>query len=231
VEYKLYCLKISQKLNLFASKKIKQNKIYIPVATKNNLKELAVIAREIREGGLPKYLVRMKLKGRLGYGIFLHPEAKPIMKGGVIAPYSGEVMICPQNQEGDSDYLFALIPDLLLTKQEQTLLDPKSRYHPRRLYSIDLDADKKGNFTRFINHSTKPNVEAHLLRIPANAVGLMPAPFEIIYFAKKMIRPGQQLLVSYEGDDKSYWGALKIKPFPMTPNTFQLNASLQIVRR
>ena len=85
MEYKLYCLKISQKLNLFASKKIKQNKIYIPVATKNNLKELAVIAREIREGGLPKYLVRMKLKGRLGYGIFLHPEAKPIMKGGVIA--------------------------------------------------------------------------------------------------------------------------------------------------
>jgi len=228
MEFKLARQKISHKLKLFGSKKIRQNKIYVPLATKNNLIEIAAMARKIQKKGLPKHLVLKKLNGNLGHGIFLHPEAKPIMMGETIAPYSGEVYIAPQNIGENSDYVFSLISDLLLTKEEQRLLDPKSRYHPRRLYSLDLDAYKKGNFTRFINHSDKPNVEAQLLRIPVNSLGLQPAHFEMIYIAKKMIRPGQQLLVCYDGEDKSYWGPLKIKPYQMTPKTFQLNSSLQI---
>jgi hypothetical protein len=85
---------------------------------------------------------------------------------------------------------------------------------------LDLDAHKVGNFTRFINHSAKPNVEAHFLRIPKNSLGIAPSLFEIVYIASKTIRPGEQLLVCYEGDDNSYWGALRIKPFAMTPRTF-----------
>lgn len=220
---------ISKKLNAFGSKKIKSNGIYVPRAPINILKELVLVSREIQENGLPKNLVLKKLKGKLGFGMFLHPEAKPIQKGSVIAPYSGEVYIVPQNDGENSDYTFALISDLILTKEEHLQWDPKRKYHPRRVYSIDLDAHKKGNFTRFINHSEKPNVEAQFLRIPANSLGLAPAPFELIYVAKKTIRPGEQLLVCYEGEDKSYWGALNIKPFPMTPKTFTLNSSLEIV--
>jgi hypothetical protein len=100
----------------------------------------------------------------------------------------------------------------------------------RRLYSVDLDADKKGNFTRFINHSEKPNIEAQFVKIPSNKLGISPGSCEVIYVAKKTIHPGEQLLVCYEGDDKSYWGALKIKPFPMTPKTFVLNSSCEIVK-
>ncbi len=226
MKFKLARLKISKELNVFSSQMIKKHKVDVLRATKNNLTEIAAISQEIQENGLPKHLVLKKLKGGIGHGIFLHPEAKPILKGEMIAPYSGEVFLSPQNQEDDSDYMFSLIADLLLTKKEQTHFDPENRYHPRRLYSLDLDARKQGNFTRFINHSEKPNIEAKLLRFPSDSLG---ATFEIVYFAKKNIRPGEQLLVCYDGDDDSYWGALNIKPFLMTPKTFQLNSSLKIV--
>ncbi|MGB7977990.1 MAG: SET domain-containing protein [Chlamydiales bacterium] len=183
--------------------------------TKKNLKELSKVLNEIEQWTLPRYLVRVKLKGKLGYGIFLHPKAEPILAGQVIAPYAGEVSIVPQNETDDADYAFDPVTDFHLTKEEQAKFDPKKRYHPRRLYALKLDAAKKGNFTRFINHSDKPNVVAYLVSSRSN-------PYEIIYFAKKTIRPGEQLLVCYEDDQESYWGVLGIKPFPMTPQTFRL---------
>ena len=203
--------------------------MHVLLASRKILKELAPILEDIQTRGLPKYLVLKKLRGKLGFGVFLHPEAKPILKNEPIAPYAGAVTISPQNQGGDSDYAFALITDMKLTRKEQHDWDPTRKYHPRRLYSIDLDAQETGNFTRFINHSEKPNIEAQLVRIPANSLSLEPAPFEIFYMAKKTIRPGEQLLVCYDGKDNSYWGALNIKPFPMTPKTFKLNSSLQVI--
>ncbi len=224
MKFKLERLIIDDQLKEFAIKKIRQHKLSIPKASRKILKELAEVLEEIQKNGLPKYLILHKLQKGVGYGIFLHPEAKPILKGQVIAPYSGEVALYPQNQGESSDYMFSLITDLVLSKKDQLFWDPDRCYHPKRLYSIDLDADKKGNFTRFINHSEQPNIEASFLRIPANSLGLTPAPFELLYVAKKTIRPGEQLLVCYEGEDKSYWSALNIKPFPMTPKTFKINA-------
>jgi len=227
MKFRLPRQEISQKLTGLGNKKIKENKIWIPVATKKILNELSQMMQKICQYGLPKHLVCKKLKNKLGFGIFLHPKAKPILKGELIAPYSGEVFIFAQNDEDTTDYAFALIPDLHLSKKEQLEWDSTRRYHPRRLYSIDLDAKKKGNFTRFINHSDKPNVEAKFLRIPTNSFGLIPAPFELFYVAKKIIRPGEQLLVSYEPEEKHFWGA--IKPFSMTPKSFRLNSSLEVV--
>lgn len=217
---------IDQKLSSFLKKKIKEKKIHVPRMSKKNLQELIAVGKRIEEEGLPSYLVLKKLEKKLGHGIFLHPEAKPILKGEVIAPYTGKVLIAPQNQGENSDYTFYLISDLILTKKEQALWDPTQAYHPRRLYSIDLDAEKKGNFTRFINHSQKPNLEAIFYRIPS--IEGRDAGFEIVYVAKKKILPGEQLLVCYEGEDKSYWGAIGVKPFPMTPKTFYLDSSLKL---
>jgi Proteins containing SET domain len=231
MKFRLQRQEVEKSLSDFCLNKIKQNEINVPRANKKILKGMPAILKEIQKNGLPNYLLIKKLKGKLGYGVFLHPEAKAILKGTLIAPYSGEVILCPQNGESNSDYIFALISDLLLTKEEQLKWDPTRRYHPRRLYSVDLDAHKKGNFTRFINHSETPNIEAQFVKIPSNSEGLSPAPFELIYVAKKTIYPGEQLLVCYEGEDKSYWGALKIKPFPMTPKTFLLNSSCKIVNR
>lgn len=227
MEFKTPLSIINEELISFAAKILKRDRVWVPKLSKAGLSQLANVAQEIQKNGLPQHFVLKKLKGKLGSGIFLHPKASPIERGTVIGVYAGEVYLAPQNGDDNSDYAFALLSDLRLTKEEQRQFDPKRRYHPRRLYSLDLDADKRGNFTRFINHSEKPNVEAQFLKIPVNRLGLEPSPFEIVYVAKKTIHPGEQLLVCYDGDDKSYWGALGIKPFPMTPRTFKLNSSLE----
>jgi hypothetical protein len=213
------------------TREMKKQKTYVFSASKKDLKEIYEVSGEIRRHGLPKYLVRKKLPKALGYGIFLHPKAKPILKGQVIAPYAGEVSILPQNMPDDSAYAFATVCDFHLPKEEQALLDDKLFFHPRRLYFVNVDALKKGNFTRFINHSEKPNVVVHFVRIPSNSFGLKPAPMEIVYYAKRTIHPGEQLLVCYEDGEKTYWAPLNIKPFPMTAKTFQLSSSLKLIHR
>ena len=222
-QFQLPRQKISDELGRFLPEMMKRNRVRIRPASKNQMLAIAKVSRKILSEGLPSDFVLKKLPKKLGFGIFLKLNAKPIERGAVIAPYTGEVLLCPQNEEGSSDYVFALVADLTLTKSEQQALDPKHRYHPRRLYAIDVDAENMGNFTRFINHSDQPNVKADLLRVPKNDLGLEPSFFEMIYFAKKTIHPGEQLLVCYEGDDNSYWGASNIEPFPMDPRTFRLD--------
>lgn len=214
---------IANYLAKFSFTKIKSEKISVPKAPLKRLLEIKKVAQEIEKEGIPRRFVLKKLEGKLGHGIFLHPNAQPIQRGEVIGPYSGKVNLAPQEYGDGSDYIFSLLSDLHLTKAEQKLFDPKNKFHPRRLYSLDLDADKRGNFTRYINHSAKPNVEAHLWSLEAS-------PCEIIYVAKKTIHPGEQLLVCYDGEDKSYWGRLKIKPVPITPQTFLLLPTLKLHR-
>lgn len=212
-----------------AAREIRKQKIEVIKATQKNLKELKKICDAVEISGLPGYLVCKKLPNGLGKGIFLHPKAKPIKKGTIIGPYSGKASIIGQNDPGDSAYAFAPICEIRLTKKEQARFDPKRSFHPRRLYALDIDAIEEGNFIRFVNHSEKPNVEALLYRIPKNSLNLPPSPAEVMYVAKKTIRPGEQLLVSYEGEDKSYWNSLNIKPVPVDPRTYLLSESGQIV--
>lgn len=229
--FRLARLKIAKQLKELSEAKIARDRILVPVASKQTVQEIAAVTREIRRREIPQRFVLKRLKGKLGYGLFLHPEAKPIARGEAIAPYSGVAFLAPQTQDHPSNYIFSLFSGWRLTKEEQQRFDPANRYHPRRFYSLDLDAEKNGNFTRFINHSDQPNIEADLIRIPTNSLGLKPGPFEMVYFAKKKIRPGEQLLICYDGDDKSYWGACGIKPFAMKPNTFVLNAILEVVEK
>src|SRR5690606_41421034 len=91
-----------------------------------------------------------------------------------------------------------------------------------------LDARHKGNFTRFINHSENPNLAAYTISVPKNPFGIAPSPIEVVYFAKKKIRPGEQLLVSYEDGAKNYWNRSMGNPFPMTPQTFLLRTVLKL---
>jgi hypothetical protein len=221
----------NEEIRAVIAREVRRQKIYLPALPKNYLKELAQVEQEIEKQGLPKYLVLKKLPGKLGYGIFLHPKAKPILRGQIIAPYTGEVMFVPQNVVDDSAYAFELMEKIILTRAEQGRLDGKHRYHPRRRYCVHVEALKKGNFTRFINHSEQPNVVAGLYKIPTNPYGLLPSPLEVIYRAQKKIHPGEQLLVCYEGDDASYWSAMGIKPIPIIPTTFQLNSLLKLVKQ
>lgn len=231
MKFKLHRQKIPQNIIKIISKEIARQKIATSKPNPQNLKEMAKLKSVIEKKGLPSYLILRKLKKGLGYGIFLHPEAKPLERGQIIAPYACEVTLAPENLFDDSDYAFSPISDILLTKEEQKEVDPERRHHPRRIYSLNLDAARKGNFTRFINHSDKPNVCADIFHIPKNRYGLTPMPIEIVYVAKKRILPGEQLLVSYEDEEKSYWGAAGITPLPITPQTYTLNRFLRLQER
>lgn len=202
----------------------RKQKLSLLRASEQHLKELAEVAHSIKHKGLPEYLVCKKLPNDLGYGIFLHPEAEPLVKGRVVAPYTGDTLLVPQNVSDDALYAFEPLSNINLTREEQKKFHSKGRYHPRRHYSLHVDAGKSGNFTRFINHSEKPNVAAELVRIPSNSYGVPESPLAVIYFITKTVRPGEQLLVSYDGDDHSYWSALDIKPFPLFAKTFYLEA-------
>ncbi len=191
-------------------------------ATKQHIKELAIVAQSIKHKGLPEYLICKQLPKDLGYGIFLHPESKPLTKGRVVAPYTGDTLLVPQNVSDDALYAFEPLSNINLTREEQKKFHSKGRFHPRRHYSLHIDAEKSGNFTRFINHSESPNVAAELVRIPPNSDDVPESPLAVIYFITRTVQPGEQLLVSYDGDEHSYWGALDIKPFPLFPNTFFL---------
>lgn len=191
--------------------------------SKDELKEIAEISKSIQKNTLPPHLVRKKLNPELGYGIFLHPKAPPLVKGQVVGIYAGEIVLVAQNAPDESAYAFALIDDILLDKQAQLKWDSAHRYHPKRLYSFKLDAWKTGNFTRFINHSEKPNLISYMVCVPKNHYGITPSPIEVVYFVKKKIQPGEQLLVSYERGQKNYWQGHKGEAFPMTPQTFRLN--------
>jgi hypothetical protein len=222
---------IDPKIVAIIAREIRRQNELVTLVSDKKLKEMAQISKIIVNQGIPKHLVCKKLPHKLGCGIFLAPDAKPILRHEMIAPYAGDVSIVPEHAPDDTGYAFSPISSFHLTKEEQAYFDPKNKFHPRRLYSIKLDALKNGNFTRFINHSEKPNVNACAFYTPKNNVyGLAPMPIEIVYIAKKTIHPGEQLLVCYEEEEDSYWGALNIKPFPMDPKTFQLSAFGQIVK-
>jgi hypothetical protein len=220
MQFKLPHQEITPDLNRLLCRKVVEKEVYVSRMTPKHLAEIEAVCEEIKRRGLPEHFVLKKLKKNLGSGIFLHPKAAPLPRGHVVTPYSGKVSLCQQSLFDDSDYIFSLVNDITLTKEEQKHFDPKAKFSPRRLYSIDLDADKVGNFARFINHSEEPNVEARMLKVHGS--------YEIVYFTKKKVLPGEQLLVCYEGDDKSYWGALNIKPTPITPKTFTLDADLRV---
>jgi SET domain-containing protein len=202
------------------SREMRKQRLKLSCTTRKEIIQIAQVVKEIEQQGLPKQFICKKLSKDLGYGIFLRLDAQPIKKGQLIAPYAGEISFVPQHEDNEGSYAFTPVERIHLNKVEQALFDAKHRYSPRRLYFLKVDARRSGNFTRFINHSEKPNIVAYTLSIPPNAYGVEPSPVEIVYFAKKLIRPGEQLLVSYEDGEKSYW--LDGKPHPMTPSTFQL---------
>ncbi len=232
MKYKLPRQIYVQDVSKIVAREIKEQEIDLAPLPRKNLKELVAVSEVILEKGLPEKFILKKLEGHehLGYGLFLRPDAEPILKGELIAPYSGELSISPQNDPDDSAYAFAPLSDILLKKAEQATFDKKKKFHPKRLYALNLDAEKKGNFTRYINHSSKPNIEAEIFKVPKNSFGLEPSPLEVFYRAKKKILPGEQLLVCYEDEEESYWKPFKIKPLHMTPKTFTLDKSLKIKR-
>ncbi len=221
MKYKLPRPVVSPTIHEILQREMRKQRLTFHPLSSKEVKGLQEIVRIIEKKGLPPYLACENLPHHLGKGIFLKPDARPLPKGHVIGSYAGETSLIRQTLPDDGSYAFTPVLDLHLTREEQQIFDHETIYRPQRLYAYKIDAIKSGNFTRYINHSEKPNVIAELVSIPNNRSGLTPALVEVVYFCKKVIHPGEQLLISYEAGEKCYWNS-KVKPFAMTPTTFQL---------
>ncbi|MFY7842808.1 MAG: SET domain-containing protein-lysine N-methyltransferase [Rhabdochlamydiaceae bacterium] len=174
----------------------------------------------------PPYFIKKWINAQIKEGIFLHPMSYPLEKGEIVACYAGELELEEKKMCNQDSYTFHLLEEIVLTKKEQYLLGGEISYDPQKRYTLKVNAEKKGNFTRFINHSEKPNVMAYLTRIKKNVYGLEPSLIEIVFVARKRIHPGCQLLIDY---GQNYWARLGVDPFPLLENTYRLDSNLNFV--
>src|SRR5271170_7173856 len=142
MKFKLFRSVLNKEITQIVAREARKQKLKLVKASKKELNQLASLVCIAKEG-LPKHLVCKKLPGNLGYGIFLDPTAKPLLKGEVIGPYAGEVSLLPQNKPDDSAYAFEPLSDITITKEEHSFLGNTFRYHPKRLYWLNVDAEKK----------------------------------------------------------------------------------------
>ena len=108
----------------------------------------------------------------VGFGVF---AGELIPKGTFLGNYVGEVI--PYEAVENNRYLFGILPH-------------KSGIHG----GVCVTAHEWGNHTRFVNHSSTPNVHAYTRVFNGWA--------ETYFVAKEDILPGEQLLIDYGPD---YW--------------------------
>jgi len=117
----------------------------------------------------------------VGYGVFAE---RPIRKGEVIGPYTGNVISMDEyfNLTGNKghDYTWKVGSIHHIKTNEKA--------------TMCVDSYKCGNETRFVNHSSDPNAEIYC--VPYKGI------WHGVYVASKPIAQDQQILISY---GNSYW--------------------------
>ena len=113
-----------------------------------------------------------KVNPLVGLGVY---ATKIIPELGFIGEYTGVVRKRQRRKDTLNDYVFGYV------------------IGPHETPWV-IDAEEKGNFTRFINHSYEPNLTSRW--IISEGVG------HIIFFANRTIMPGEQLTYDY---GPNYW--------------------------
>ncbi|CAG0882747.1 unnamed protein product [Darwinula stevensoni] len=122
-----------------------------------------------------------------GWGV---KTLQKIQKGVFITEYTGEIITTEEADRratGKGDKLMALNNEGLTY-----LFDLDLAQNEKPPYTID--ATKKGNVARFINHSCDPNVVAYNVFIDCLDINLP----SVAFFAKRDITRGEELTVDYE---------------------------------
>jgi hypothetical protein len=128
-----------------------------------------------------KYEVK-KIDDTMGYGLF---AKKTYAKDEIVGFYTGTIRSTKFNS--DISYAFSLS-------------DLYEGFH--------IDASKKGNATRYINHTSKKFSNIH-----ASAAYLRGVPY-IFFIGKRKISKGEELMYDY-GDD--YWKKKNVAPIIRSP--------------
>jgi hypothetical protein len=125
----------------------------------------AYFEREIAEGAVPKISVDW-IDAKIGFGVFAR---RCFAKGDYLGEYTGLIRRRSRKLDRENDYCF------------EYAIGDKSPWV--------IDAQNCGNHTRFINHSSSPNLEP----IAVYSRGLM----HIIFIAACPIKEGDELFYEY----------------------------------
>lgn len=115
----------------------------------------------------------------VGYGVFAKNYIPTLS---YIGEYAGELRKRRRNDKGN-DYIFGYMVGMFGTPWI-------------------IDAKKRGNFTRFLNHSYQANVSSRGI--------VVDGIYRVIFFANTAICKGQQLTYDY---GPTYW---RSRPYPQT---------------
>lgn len=183
-------------------------------------KDIMRISQEIEETGIPNHLYLAHVHPKVHIGVFLKPDAPAIEEGTLIGVYTGQYELVESDITEGTSYAYDVAQGVSIKKSEyKHVLNPKHPWSKDIEYSVQTSAIKKGNFTRYINHSSlETNIEAVVSKLPDGRI-------EILLLALKTIHPGEQLFSCYGGQ---YWKALNIIPNDMRPNTYVLTPSLKV---
>ncbi|MCH9621964.1 MAG: hypothetical protein S4CHLAM20_13970 [Chlamydiia bacterium] len=122
------------------------------------------------------YVIK-KVNPLIGVGVF---AKKNIAELSFIGEYAGELR-ARKRKDSLNDYVFGYMVGFFSTPWV-------------------IDAEKRGNFTRFINHSFDPNISSRGV--------VVDGVYHVIFFANRSIKKGEQLTYDY---GPTYWRA---RPYP-----------------
>lgn len=122
-----------------------------------------------------------------------------IKRGDMVIEYTGIVEI---DNIFDEDNLY-------LWDYPTIFVDTVPGKKRRKKVKFCINAEKVGNYARFINHSHRKYQNVGIRIVPCNG------KWHVLYIAKKDINPGEQLLTYY---GMGYWRDRKIVPFTITPD-------------
>lgn len=135
------------------------------------------------------------INGKVGYGAYAEQEIK---KGDMVTEYTG---IVEEDSPFDEDNLYLWNYPTVMYQN----IPGKKR---RKKIMFCVNAEKHGNFARFINHSLRKYQNVGIQIVPRKD------QWHVIYVAKRDIKKDEQLLTYYGTE---YWRDRKIVPEVIFP--------------
>ena len=130
----------------------------------------------------------------VSYGAF---SEKDLLRGDMVIEYTGR--LCADEVDNENPYIWDY-PTIRFEEQPGKSRRKKIRYC--------VDAEKMGNYARFINHTQRKFQNVGIQMIAVDGL------WHVVYIALKDIYKGQQLLTYY---GTQYWRDRQIIPRPLTP--------------
>jgi hypothetical protein len=128
--------------------------------------------------GIIKHLRVDYISKEKGFGVFTKDK---ILKGEFICEYVGKII--SKNSANEKIKLN------LMRKKPNYVLQIRENYE-KLIINTFIDAEEKGNVSRFLNHSCEPNLFFDIVRIRH----FIP---QVAFFANRDIEPGEELTFSY----------------------------------